>query len=371
MSGTSVDGIDAVLVRISGHSTSTAVEEVAFRNFPYPHGIKDRIFRLFEPETSSSADICHMNFVLGNLFAGAALQIAEAAGINIKNVDIIGSHGQTIYHIPEPVDNDYPIISTLQIGEGAVIAHKTGVLTVSDFRVADVAAGGLGAPLVPYTEYILYRNETETTALQNIGGIGNITVIPVNSTINDVTAFDTGPGNMVIDYVMNKTTGMEYDNNGDFAATGKVCEKTLSILMKDDFFAKPPPKATGREYFGKAFCEKFLCMMKDYPNEDIVATATAFTAESIKYAIEKHVHHAVNKLIVGGGGAFNKTLMKEIRQRLPYCVVLTHEQTGRCSDAKEAVAFAILANEAVCGNPGNLPRVTGADSFKVLGKINL
>ena len=373
MSGTSVDGIDAALVRISGSFTDTALEEIAFENYLWPDDVRKRIFALFDAETSSSADICHMNFLLGDFFAKAAIEVAKKAGIDIGEVDIIGSHGQTIYHIPEPLDPKYPILSTLQIGEGAVIAHQTGAVTVTDFRAADMAAGGVGAPLVPYTEFILYGGGKQGIALQNIGGIGNITVIPPNAAPDDVIAFDTGPGNMIIDYIVKKVSGRDFDKDGEIAAKGNVCGNLLSYCMNDKYMTTPPPKATGREYFGRDYSEELYARGKQarLSDADIVATATAFTAEAIAQSISRFVPHDIHKLVVSGGGAYNTTLMRMLKERLPHIAVSTQEDEGRSSDAKEAVAFAILANETICGNAGNLPRVTGAASRKILGKISL
>ena len=374
MSGTSVDGIDAALVKITGNYIDTKIEEIAFENFPFPRGVREEIFKLFDPETSSSRDICNMNFRLGELFAEAAIGIAEKAKISLEEIDLIGSHGQTIYHMPET-------LSTLQIGEGGVIAHKTGIITVSDFRTADMAAGGLGAPLVPYTEFLLYANKgsSETIALQNIGGIGNITVIPPNADADDIIAFDTGPGNMVIDYLAEKITGLPFDKNGAIAEAGVVNHDLLEHFLKDEYISAPPPKTTGREYFGKDFSEGFYDMGKasQLSDQDIIATATAFTAETISYSVKavatfKHLNHCpVQKLIIGGGGAYNKQLVKMISNRLPGITVTTQEAAGKSSDSKEAVAFAILANETISGNTSNLPRVTGARCGKILGKINL
>ena len=389
MSGTSVDGIDAALVKITGSYTATAVEEIAFETYAYPSGIRERIFRLFETDTSSSADICHMNFLLGELFAEAAINITKKAGLDISEVDLIGSHGQTIYHIPdyaaylvqcvkrtkapESTCRDFQIKSTLQIGESAVIAHKTGTITISDFRVADMAAGGVGAPLVPYTEFLLYSGGTKNIALQNIGGIGNITAIPQNASPEGVIAFDTGPGNMIIDYLMQKIYGQSYDKNGEVAAKGTVHQQVLSQLMSDNFIKKVPPKATGREHFGKDFSESFYahCKSINMTDSDIIATATAFTAKSISTAVKKLIPFNINQLIIGGGGAYNQTLTQMLTHHLPEVEVTTHEKQGKNSNAKEAIAFAILANETINGNTGNLPSVTGAGCGKVLGKISI
>ncbi|MCL2216243.1 MAG: anhydro-N-acetylmuramic acid kinase [Defluviitaleaceae bacterium] len=361
MSGTSADGIDAALVKISGSCTGMRLEEIAFENYAFPTGIKERIFDLFGHARAD--EICRMNFLLGELFANAALDIAAKAGV--RQIDLIGSHGQTIYHIPEN--------STLQIGEGAVIAHKTGAVTVSDFRTADMAAGGVGAPLVPYTEFLMYANSDEAVALQNIGGIGNITMIPRGAAASDVVAFDTGPGNMVIDYLTKKITGLEYDAGGEIAARGNADDEIIAQFLRDEFFQKKPPKATGREYFGEAFSERFYarCKQAGLCDEDIIATATAFTAAAIALAIEHFAPCTIHKLIIGGGGAYNPTLIAEIRKHLPHIAALTQEDTGKNSDAKEAIAFAILANETICGNTGNLPQVTGASCGKILGKISI
>jgi len=370
MSGTSVDGIDAALVKISGNYTATIVDEIAFETYPYPDGVQELIFRLFNH--ANAADICYMNFFIGELFASAAINIAKKAGIDIQDIDLIGSHGQTIYHIPEPT-KDYPLKSTLQIGEGAVIAHKTGAITISDFRVSDMAAGGIGAPLVPYTEFLLYAGNNKNIALQNIGGIGNITAIPQDAGPEHVMAFDTGPGNMVIDYLVQKIYGQAFDNNGEIAAKGTPCPYMLAKFMENWFIKKSPPKATGREVFGKDFSESFYacCKEKTMQDADIIATATAFTAESISYSIRRFMPFAMNQMIVGGGGAYNHTLMQMLRTLLPEINITTHEEMGKNSNAKEAIAFAVLANETICGNTGNLPQVTGASCSKILGKISI
>ena len=371
MSGTSVDGIDAALVRIEGSYTDTVVEEIAFDNYSYPKEVRDRIFKLFEIESSNSRDICDMNFVLGELFGQAAIDVAKKGKIGIEQVELIGSHGQTIYHMPET-------FSTLQIGEGAVIAHKTGVTTVSDFRTADMAAGGLGAPLVPYTEFLLYGGAAgpfggESIALQNIGGIGNITVIPKKADPDSIVAFDTGPGNMIIDYLVQKIYSISFDRNGDIASKGFVNQKMLDYFMDDEYIKRKPPKTTGREYFGRDYSEKFYakCKDKEMADADIIATATAFTAATIGYSIDNFIDIPVENLVVGGGGAYNTSLFKMISDFLPTVSVTTQEACGYSSDAKEAIAFAVLANETMVGNPGNLPSVTGASRRKILGKINM
>ena len=365
MSGTSVDGIDAALVKITGSFTATQVEEMAFKSYPFPPDIRQRIFALFDQ--GSTQEVCHMNFILGELFAKAALDIAKEAGV--AQIDLIGSHGQTIYHMPNSTPK-----ATLQIGEGAVIAHATGATVVSDFRTADMAAGGIGAPLVPYTEFLLYTSQTQHVALQNIGGIGNVTIIPKGCTNPaQIMAFDTGPGNMVIDYITQQTKGQPYDKDGYFASLGQVSSQVLTQLMADAYITTPPPKATGREHYGAQFSQGFyaMCKAQGLSHEDMIATATAFTAHSIAHGINHFASPMPQQLIIGGGGAYNPTLVSQIATQLPQVQVVTGEALGIHSDAKEAIAFAILANETIAGNPGNLPSVTGATAHKILGKISM
>ncbi|MBP5158915.1 MAG: anhydro-N-acetylmuramic acid kinase [Lachnospiraceae bacterium] len=374
MSGTSLDGIDAALVRVSGNYRDTKVKMLSFDTFPFPEGLKQRIFRLFDRDIKS-ADICHMNFLLGEIFADAAIRIAEKYGMSMEDVDLIGSHGQTISHLPEfREDCGKHIASTLQIGEGAVIARRTGVVTVSDFRVMDMAAGGQGAPLVPYSDYVLYSSDKENIALLNVGGIGNITVIPKHGREEDVVAFDTGPGNMVIDELMRIITEgkREYDKNGEFAAKGKPDREELDRLLADPYFKKPYPKTTGREAYGKDFTRSLYAIFcrKDLKYEDMVATATAFTAESVRIACGFSPCN-IDRLIVSGGGAYNRTLLDMLSKALPKTTVCTQEDLGFSSDAKEAVAFAVLANETLSLHPNNICGVTGADAPQILGKINL
>ncbi|MGL4336258.1 MAG: anhydro-N-acetylmuramic acid kinase, partial [Turicibacter sp.] len=253
MSGTSVDGIDTALVKIKGHGLETEVELVAFENYEFPPQTRTQIFELFSEKTSNNEKICHLNFVLGELYTEAVFNICKKAKLDVSEIDLVGSHGQTIYHLPQGKTTDHITVkSTLQIGEGSVIAKKTGIVTINDFRVGDMAVGGLGAPLVPYPEYLLYRSEKETIALQNIGGIGNVTILPANCSVNDVYAFDTGPGNMIIDGVVNLITEGQktYDDGGVMGSKGCVDANFLAELLNDEYFYLPPPKTTGREYFG-------------------------------------------------------------------------------------------------------------------------
>lgn len=378
MAGTSVDGIDAALVKIDGNGLNTNAALIDYLSIPFTEKIRDKIFQLFKPETGTVDKICSMNFLLGELFAKAAIDVAEKAGFTMNQIDIIGSHGQTIYHIPKAVnDSGYSIKSTLQIGEPSIIAERTGVLTIADFRTRDIAAGGEGAPLVPYVDYLLYRQKGKTVGLQNIGGISNVTVLPKGSGINDIIAFDNGPGNMIIDEVMRRVTnGKEnYDKNGSMAASGNVNIELLNELMKDQYLKKSYPKTTGREYFGSQYVDKLIkdSASLSITNEDLVATVTAFTAKSIEESYRDFIMPRVglDSVILGGGGSYNLTLVNMLRRFIPEVEIITQEDIGFSSDAKEAIAFAILANEVLSGNTNNVPSATGASKPVILGKILL
>ena len=379
MSGTSVDGVDAALVEISGTDSEPKVKLLAFENKPYPPQVREKIFSLFTPANATVDKVGYMNFLLGEIYAKSALSVIEKAGMKPEEIDVIGSHGQTIWHAPIPESPDgIPVAYTVQIGEGSVIAERTGILTVSDFRVADMAAGGQGAPLVPFSEYLLYRREKETILLQNIGGIGNMTVMPAGAKPRDVFAFDTGPGNMIIDAVISAVTGGEktYDAGGETAAKGKVCNALLDILKEEPYYRQPLPKTTGREHFGVQYTEKILGWWKEnpIPVEDLLATVTDLTAYSIADAYERYVlpKHRASEIIVGGGGSYNATLLRFMKERFaPHGVaVRTQEDLGLSSDAKEAVAFALMADCCMRGRTNTLPSVTGAEHPAVMGKIS-
>ena len=369
MSGTSLDGIDCALVQIEGSGINTKVTPIHFHNLPMPDEIKREILNCCSIEDSNVEKICRLNFTLGEIFAKAVISLCKENKISLRHIDLIGSHGQTIYHIPQN--------STLQIGEAAVIAERTGIPVVSDFRVRDVAAGGHGAPLVPYTEYLLYRSEEKTRILQNIGGIGNATILPKASTLEEVFAFDTGPGNMVIDRVVFELTKgqLGFDKDGAMAGKGNVHGELLKYMMEHPYIKTPPPKSTGREVFGVEYTKKLLqkCGSMNLCKEDILATATAFTVESIAYHYEKYVfnRHEIDEVIIGGGGSYNKTLISMLQKRLPNILVKTQEDFGYSSDAKEAIAFAILANETIHGRANNVPSVTGAAHPVIMGKITI
>ena len=363
ISGTSADSIDAALVRITGQGPEARVEVQATHAHPYPPGLQERLHAL--TESGSVRDVCELNVTVGELFAAAALAVSRGVV-----VDLIGSHGQTIYHIPPAAGHQG---ATLQIGEPAVIAERTGVLTVGHFRARDMAAGGTGAPLVPYADFVLFQHPTRTRVIQNIGGIANATVLPAGGDLEDVYAFDTGPGNMVVDALMQASFGRAYDRSGDVAAQGRVDERLLSELRADEFIIAPPPKATGRERYGAVYAQDVLARAtrRGLAAEDLIATVTALTAEAIVENYRRFIfpRHDVHEVVVSGGGARNAVMMNRLRARLTPRPVRTTSELGIDSDAKEAVAFAILAHDAAMGLATNVPGATGARHPVILGAI--
>lgn len=376
MSGTSADGIDAVLAEIHGHGTAARVKQRDFVFMPFEPEVRAEILRLAGGGAAAAADFCRMNFLLGELYCDAGRELCRHAGVRTEDIDLIGNHGQTFWHIPlEEKYLGHKLHGTLQLGEDAMLAEAFSCPVVGDFRVRDMAAGGLGAPLVPYTEFLLYRSETECVALQNIGGIGNISFLPAGCGLNDILAFDTGPGNMVMDAVTARMTDgtATYDAGGALAAHGHVNEKLLRRMMADPYIAQRPPKTTGRERYGADYVATLCAYAKaeSIPLLDVLATATRFTAECIAAAVRDFAPELPARLIVGGGGAMNETLMRHICQLLPACRVMTNEELGFDGNAKEALAFAILANEAIFAHANNVPSVTGARHPVVMGKISL
>jgi anhydro-N-acetylmuramic acid kinase len=383
MSGTSVDGIDAALTEIEGHGATARVELKAFRSFPFPAGMRSRIFKLFDPASARIDQICNLDFLLGELFASSVNHFVAELGIRADDVDLVGTAGQTIWHDPHPIREevtaewmDHPIEtrSTFAIGQSAVIAERTGILTVGDLRVRDVAAGGQGAPLIAYADWVLLRDGKKGRCIQNIGGIGNVTYLPPDAGLEDVIAFDTGPGNMVIDALTDVATGgaQKFDRDGRIAARGKVNQTILENWLRDPYFRKEPPKTTGREQFGVQFARRAMMESPSTPIEDLIATATALTARSIHDAYEQflRIRGPIDEIIIGGGGAENTTMMKMLGKMVGKVPLLRHEDLGIDSSAKEAIAIAIISNDAVAGLDTNVSGATGGRPT-VLGKISL
>lgn len=368
MSGTSLDGVDAVLCEVEGHGIQTKIKQLAFITQPYKDTLKEKIKSCCANQGTVEM-VCSLNFELGEVFAEAVKEVCKIQGVQTKALAFVASHGQTIFHIPCATENSVP--STLQIGESAVIAQRCQCPVIANFRVKDIAAGGQGAPLVPFSEYILYRSETHAVALQNIGGIGNITVIPKSASIEDVYAFDTGPGNMMIDEAMLRLFNKPFDENGEVAKEGNCIPKMIHILKQHPYISMTPPKTTGREMFGQQYVHELL---QAFPNEkpkDIVTTFTWFTAYTIAENIRQFVlgKDEISTLILGGGGAHNATLQEMLQKELPTIQVKTQEDVGYSSDAKEALAFVILGNETMHKSYSNVPSATGAKQKVILGNI--
>ena len=369
MSGTSADGMDAALVSISGCSINTVVELVDFVSIEYREDFRNELLRLAKGNEGGSRDLSRMNFALGEEMKKACSILLDKSGINKKDIAFVGSHGHTFYHEPNSVNYvGHTVRSTFQLGESAVVSSYLGCPVVSDFRVSDLAHGGQGAPLVPYTEYILYGHKNVNYGLLNIGGIANITLIGKDFDLSDVIAFDTGPGNMVLDNLVSRFSSfsMRYDKNGDWAKKGRVNDKLLSFLLDDPYLKKEPPKTTGREYYGEEYINRLLKMAEGISKEDILRTVTALTAECVNIAINSFFPFKPEKILVGGGGASNPTMMDELKKRTGILSV-----KNEFSDAKEAIAFAILANERLNNIPNNAPRSTGANEPVVMGKVVL
>jgi anhydro-N-acetylmuramic acid kinase len=370
MSGTSVDGVDAALVEFRGRGVAVR----AFLTLPYPRRVREAVFRLFDPATARVDDLCHTNFAIGECFAGAALAVCRKAGVAPADVAFIGSHGQTVWHMPDGRREGGRLVrSTLQLGEPCVIAERTGITTVADFRPRDCAAGGEGAPLVPYTDFVLFAHRRLSRAVQNIGGIANVTYLPAGGGAEGVRAFDTGPGNMIIDRLAERYSAgrLAFDRGGRMAARGRVDEGLLADLMRHPFLRRRPPKSTGREMFGAAFADALAgrSAKEGLAPEDAIATATAFTAESIADAYRRHLPGAVDEIILCGGGARNPVLVERLRVAVAPAALRFTDDFGIDADAKEAVSFAILARETLRGRPSNVPAATGAARPVVLGKI--
>jgi anhydro-N-acetylmuramic acid kinase len=382
MSGTAADGIDVALVRITGRGFNTRFRLLRHEHYSYPQAARRFILQAMNAQTASVADLARLNFLLGEIYSDALVKTRRKANVRI---DLVGCHGQTIYHQGERQSFlGKKFACTWQTGEGALIAARVGAPAVSDFRPADMAAGGKGAPLVPFLDYLLFRDRRRGRIVQNIGGIANFSAIPAGASADEVIALDTGPGNMVIDACTERFFGRPYDRDGRIAARGSVNEQVLAQVLRQAFFRQRPPRTAGREEFGREFAEQFMQYIKQdgqrfQSKDDIVATATALTAASIADAIQRFVvsrnskHQTQNwEMIASGGGTRNRTLMRMLNERLRSwrIKIRTTDDFGLPAEAKEAVAFAVLAYQTWHRQAGNIPSATGADGPAVLGKIS-
>lgn len=373
MSGTSADGINVALVRFGSDNTRRTFTLLDHAEYPFPTRVRRTILRMMNADSARVADLARLNFLLGELYSDA---VAKTARKHRVAPDLVGCHGQTLYHQGTPsAFLGRKLAVTWQTGEAAVLAARLGVPVVSDFRPADMAASGKGAPLVPFLDYFLYRDRRLGRIAQNIGGIANLTAIPAGAPLQRVVAFDTGPGNMVIDAVMQKLFRRSYDRDGEVAASGRVQEDVIEQLMRSPFFRQRPPRTAGREEFGRQYIRYFLGRCRGLAKSDIVATATAFTARSIGVAVRRFVvtkRGRYREMIVSGGGAKNPTLMAMLRNELaPLGIDLRFsDEFGIPAEAKEAVAFAVLAHETWHRRPANVPSATGATRAAILGKIS-
>ena len=362
MSGTSLDGIDVAVIDISGRK----IMPLLHRTVPYPKAVREAVLSVSNTMTHTAA-IARLHFLLGELYAEAIRETCRRR-IKLDSIDLVGMHGQTIFHEGSPVEYlGRKVASTMQIGDAAVVAERTGIRTISNFRERDIAAGGKGAPLVPYVDYLLFRHARKARVALNIGGIANITVIPARARPEQVVAFDTGPGNMVIDALVRKFTDgkQSYDRNGAIARSGAVHDRLLEGMLGDPYFRLKPPKTAGREQFGQEFASGLMATGVALP--DLIATATEFTARSIALAIAKHAPPEA-EVIASGGGVHNRYLMQRLSALLPAARLTTSAEFGIDPDAKEAIAFAALAYAFLHGRAANLPSATGARRAVLLGR---
>jgi len=373
ISGTSVDGIDVAIVDIRGVAGRTRLHLKAFRTVPYPPAVRGALLAACNAQSISVAEISQLNFLVGELFGRAAVRVCEATKIPLRSLDLVGSHGQTIYHQGRTSNtHGFRVASTLQIGEPALIAERTGAVTVADFRTADMAAGGQGAPLVPFMDYIVCRHARRGRVALNIGGIANITLIPPAAKPQQVVALDTGPGNMVLDALAAHFSAgrRHYDHGGRMALRGRVCQPLLNGLLADPLFRRPAPRSYGREEFGREFVAGLLRRQRRLrlSNADLMATAAALTADSIAAAIRRFARGPMHDLVISGGGLHNRFLVERLRSETGLHI-MTAEDFRIPGDAKEAILFAILAYHTFRKIPASIPSATGARHPAVLGKV--
>ena len=372
MSGTSADGIDACLVQIERTGSKLKIKELGFKTYPFDENLKKRILQISDPGFQNLDEALRMNMVMGEFFASAVLSLLKKSGYEAKQIDLIGTHGQTIRHLPQEVIRfKKKIKTTFQIGEPSVIAQRTGVITVGDFRISDVASGGQGAPLAPSGHFFLFNEKTYSQMVLNLGGIANFTILPENYKLKDVWGFDTGPCNVLLDNLTRRLFKKKFDKNGKIASRGKVNNSLLKRLKGHKYFRLSPPKSTGREDFDEIFTKEILDS-KITP-EDMVATASELIVWSIMDAYRRYVRprHNIKQMIVCGGGAHNEYLIHRLAELFYPAEVITSDRVGYNPDAVEAIVFALLANQTIDQVQGSLKKVTGANKDVILGKICL
>ena len=376
MSGTSLDGVDAVIARITGSGPDLTIDQEAFVHRPYPDALRTLLRRNSSAGSSSVRALTRLNVRLAGVYADAVDAVLADAGRSREALDLVGSHGQTVQHRPAPADcAGEAVRATLQIGCPSTLANRIGVPVVGNFRPADLALGGQGAPLVPYFDYVTSTAPDENRALLNLGGIANLTVLPAGGAPSDVQAFDTGPANMVIDALADRLFDVPVDADGQHAAAGSADHDLLADLLRADFFHREPPKSTGREAFGADYVDDLLgaAQSRGLSPEDTMATATLLTAASVYQAYARYVRpeQSIDVLVVSGGGLHNDTLMEMLRNAFSPIPVRSAAAYGLDADAKEALCFAVLAHETVNGVPTNLPSVTGASTPTLLGSLSV
>lgn len=370
MSGTSLDGVDAVLLAIRGEPPVLGWRIEGHHAAPFPEVLRRRLRAAAEGDAVGVPEIARLHYALGEIYAATVIELLGKADLDPAEVTGLGLSGQTLFHQSARESGAGGV--TFQLGSPAVVAERTGILVVSDLRAADVAAGGEGAPLVPYADWLLFRSAKEGRVILNLGGIANLTALPAAGTANDVIAFDTGPGNMVMDGIVQSLSSESYDADGERAARGRVNEALLKVGLADPFFAMAPPRSTGRERFGRAFVERWIAegRKRGASDDDLLATAAALTAESVADAVRRFVPTTVQALYAAGGGANNAALLEQLSGRLEPITVDTTAELGMPVECREAAAFAVIAHETMAGRPSNMRQVTGAARDVVLGNVS-
>lgn len=369
MSGTSLDGIDVVVAEVERVNEYIQINQLAFQTFPYPKNLLDKVKNAIESDVSI-AHICSLNIELSHAYADCVLSLLKSSNIALKDIDFIASHGQTMFHITE--DTNHFVKSTLQLGDGPTLANKLQTTVINNFRTADMVHDGQGAPLVPYVDYVLFKDKHKNRALLNIGGISNVTVIPKQALESDVKAFDIGPGNMMIDDAMSLLFNQKYDDQGLTAKKGHIHHALLEELNHHPFITLSPPKSTGREQFGRQYTKELIKKYEHIAPEDIIHTLTIFSATSISHSLKRFVEPNVklDELFISGGGVHNVFFMEKLKEMMPSMDIKSIEALHMSSDAKEAIAFLILGFETLHMRPNNMPSATGATKKTILGQVS-